>query len=85
MKYTLDDFKRLQENIIYAFKVAGCRRRVFGTPEAITVVTGYSLWTGCDAIKIHGWHRKYGSWHPSDYYRIIPICEIRQIEKIEEL
>ena len=85
MKYTLDDFKRLQENIIYAFKVAGCRRRVFGTPEAITVVTGYSLWAGYDAIKIHGWYRKYGSWYPSNYYKIIPICEIRQIEKIEEL
>jgi len=43
MKYTLDDIKQLQENIIYAFKVAGYRRRVFGVLEAITVVTGYSL------------------------------------------
>ena len=43
MKYTLDDIKQLQENIIYAFKVAGRRRRIFGPPEAITVGPGYSL------------------------------------------
>jgi len=34
----LSDYRK-----IYAFKVAGYRRRIFGPPEAITVGTGYSL------------------------------------------
>ena len=39
---SLYDIKRLQENTIYAFKVPGYRRRIFGTPEAITVQATHS-------------------------------------------
>ena len=85
MRYTLDDIKQLQENAIYAFKVDGHRRRIFGVPQGITVVTGYSLWAGCDAIKVRSWYRWHGEWYPSNYSKIIPICEILDIEKIKKL
>lgn len=75
----------LRTDCIYKFFVRGRKRSVIGVPVGTTVVTAYTLWHGCEAIRVASWYRRHGVWYRADFDKIIPICEIERVEFVEEL
>ena len=76
--------KELRTNALYKFFLKGRRRGIIGVPVGITYVTDYSLWHGCEAVRVAVWYRRRG-WHRATFDKIIPIPAIRAIEFVEEL
>lgn len=68
----------------YSIKVNRYRKRIVGQVLEQTIVTGYSLWAGCDAIKVRPWHKRHGAWSVTGHYKIIPIMEIVELAFKEE-
>jgi len=72
------DYKNLnlQKNDLIRVKVHSAlyknRRKGFFVAE--TLVTGYSLYSGCEAIKFYPDRKSFVK-----YYNIIPICEIQEL------
>jgi len=77
--------QKLDDKTIYKFKIKNRRRAIYGVPIAITVMTGYSIYAGCDSLKIAVWYRRYECWNRAMHNLIIPICRIERAEPIEKL
>ena len=73
------DYKNLELNKedIIKVKVQG-HNRVIGYFKEETLVTGISLYAGCEAIKLYPKRKGFVK-----YYKIIPICEIKTLEIVK--
>jgi len=73
----VETLKRLnlkEDDEVYV-KVRGHKRRVHGLFKGETLITGISLYSGCEAIKVFPIRKGVVR-----YYTIMPICAIQELK-----